>query len=287
MTLERRGLDAEADLVLGQRLQQALLDHPGLDPQQLLNLVRDLMGEADSLYPALKVLATQASFIELLRHSTGPAARPHLDAVLTFARQTLSPAMVHRLERTLSTAFGLAASPPQVGSEPLPFPVVLQPPPQGGGQSVAGTMLAGAVGDPAADAGTVMATDLRFRTEPVAPQAPSVSRPKTWTALQLLLRQVVLAVTVMLGLYGLLRSPWLCKSFDLCSTELTEPETNKSTEPSAPKTAPKATLKTRLPEPPTQRPIPVRPSAQSPAPSRPSTPVSPVSKPPPANEPLW
>lgn len=293
MTQEREPVEAAADLALGQRLHQALLDHPGLDAQQLLNLARDLMGETDSLFPALKVLATQACFAELLRASSGPGARPHLDAVLAFARQTLAPAMVSRLECTLGAACGLAAAPTPAGAQTLPLPVVLQTPTAAPWQAESGTVVAGPAAGLAAEPGTVMATSLRPAGPPASvSQAPVAGRAEAWTSLLATLRTVVLAVVVLFGVYGVLRSPWLCESFDLCSTE----ETPSGSDKPASKTPPPTTLR---PEPEQPRPQlnPAKPVVATPAaapaqasqprrrPSRPAVQSAQSSAP--ADDPLW
>lgn len=221
-----QGLDSSgfsADVDFGERLGQALCDRPGLDVQEMLNLASDLMGERDSLLPALRVLATQPSLMALLRAAGTPEARPQFDAVLAFARQTLAPAMVVRLEQVLAAASRLPLS---AGHAP-PLPVSLQasPDPIASGLSTgSGTVMACGNSPLAAEPGTVMASELRPVATPapsmsaVSPTSSSASVSGVVSSLQSVVKPLLLGVVLLFGCYGLLRSPWMCKSFDLCST---------------------------------------------------------------------
>lgn len=275
--------DLQADQDLGQRLHQVLLDRPGLNPQQLLNLVRDLMGEADSLFPAFRVLATQPCFAELLRVSSGPAARPHLDAVLAFARQTLAPAMVTRLECTLLAACGLDGIPEMTTAQLVQsLPVALQSPMAATGRAETGTVVAGSGSGLVSEPGTVLATNFRPPTSATGSQIPETASMPSWSLLQRSLRALLLALVLLFGIYGVLRSPWLCEAFDLCSTE----ETPAANEKPTPKASPATTVQ---PEPartvaPPPAPVPARPAA----PRRVSLPTpAPAPATPAANDPLW
>lgn len=248
-----QGLDSSgfsADVEFGKRLGQALRGRPGLDVQQILNVASDLMGEHDSLLPALRVLATQPSLMALLRAAGTPAARPQFDAVLAFARQTLAPAMVVRLEQVLSAASGLPlsaeyadplpvtlqgpklpatlqASPLPVTLQASPLPVTLQatPAPLASGLSTgSGTVIASGCTPLAPEPGTVITSELRSVATPassmsaVSPPLPPSSASGVPGPLRSLVQPFLLVVLVLFGCYGLLRSPWMCESFDLCST---------------------------------------------------------------------
>lgn len=297
-----QGLDSSgfsADVDFGERLGQALFDRPGLDVQEMLNLASDLMGERDSLLPALRVLATQPSLMALLRAAGTPEARPQFDAVLAFARQTLAPAMVVRLEQVLAAASGLPLS----AEHPPPLPVSLQAPPApiaSGLSTGSGTVMACGNSPLAAEPGTVMASELRPVATPassmsaVSPTSSPASVSGVVSSLQSVVKPLLLAVVVVFGCYGLLRSPWMCQSFDLCTTS-DEPRTNedqleinpaakpverpKSKPPSAP--ASSGTRPITATPPPTNQPLPnQRPVSRRPQPL-------PTQSPDEAPEPLW
>lgn len=238
-----QGLDSSglSDVDFGKRLGQALCDRPDLDVQQILNVASDLMGEYDSLLPALRVLATQPSLMALLRAAGTPAARPQFDAVLAFARQTLAPAMVVRLEQVLSAASGLPISAAHASSLPVTLqgpslpetvqgpslPVTLQTPlaPIASGLSTdSGTVLASGCTPWSAEPGTVITSELRPGATPASSTSEDSSPLSPGPAsgvvgsLRSLVKPVLLVLVLLFGFYGLLRSPWICESFDLCST---------------------------------------------------------------------
>lgn len=268
----RQGLDSGdcgPDVALGERLRSALAAQPELEVQQVLNLIRDLMGDADSLFPALKVLATQPSFGELLRASSGPAARPHLDAVLAFAGQMLAPAMVQRLEWMLGAATGLAPVSGAVVPQTMPLPVSLKAPPSTPSNQL-GTVVASRSDSQITEPGTVMASSLHPpATAPLnAPAAQDNQQRRQ--ALQSSLRTLLLALVVLFGVYGALRSPWLCESFDLCNTDdsppKAEPNASATTTPAAPRPTPQKAVAPVVVGPlPRSRPKPQPPQSREPA----------------------
>lgn len=321
--LDSSGLSADVDF--GKRLGQALCVRPSLDVQQILNVASDLMGEYDSLLPALKVLATQPSLLALFRAAGTPAARPQFDAVLAFARETLAPAMVFRLEQVLCAASGLPLSteysaemPVTVQGPPVPvtvhatqLPVPLRTPDDQipTGLSISSdTVIARGFVPLAAEPGTVITSELR----PSATQAPSVSEVAASSTptpasgvfgyLRTLCKPLLLVLVLLFGFYGLLRSPWICESFDLCGTsDETQAEENALDVKPAAKTIDKTPANsvgraesktTDASSSPVTRPLTEKPSRPNqPLPNQPLTPRRP--EPPPTTspeeegEPLW
>jgi hypothetical protein len=305
-----QGLDSSgfsADVDFGKRLGQALCDRPGLDVQQILNVASDLMGEHDSLLPALRVLATQPCLMALLRASGTPAARPQFDAVLAFARQTLAPAIVLRLEQVLSAASGLPVSsgydPPQsVTNQGSPLPVTLQgsPAPISSGLSTcSGTVMASGCTPLAAEPCTVITSELRPVATPassmsaVSPPSSPASASGVGASLLPLVKPLLLTVVVLFGCYGLLRSPWMCELFDLCS-DSDQPKTDEERDDVKPAAKAVDRLKSEpaAPAPPAAGPLtPTPPRTYQPQPVQPPAPRMPRPIPPPsateAAEPLW